>query len=497
MAEKLIFNRFIVVYFCLLMFLPVALGFSAQAPGNGLDTLTSDPYDPMIPDDYSSLIDFSNHGKWGLYNVHDPSGIKAGDYYYVYCTDVMLGYWKQPRVGIPVRRSKDLVHFEFVGWAFDSIPEEASDYVRKANEGKRADNIWGPFIMKYDKVYRLYYSFSAMGSDASFIGLAESPSPDGPWVQKGEVVTSVRHGGRNAIDPTVVVNPDDGSQWMAYGSCFGGIFMLQIDPKTGLALKPGDKGILIASRDGVSADGCGKGENGINGISNIEGADITYNPKLKKYFLFVSYDWLGNKYNVRVGRADKPNGPYKDFFGVDFTKQVNHLPIITHPYQFENHPGWAGVGHCGILTDGPEYYMLHQGRLQPRNDMMNLHIRQIVWTKTGWPVVSPERYDPVPKFKITKDSIIGTWEEIDLSLQEYVNKSLKINLLSDGTIAGMAGAYWSLKDDILTLKKGKGQPPLDVILLNAWDWERSRRTIVFTGLGVNGCSVWGKKVVGN
>jgi arabinan endo-1,5-alpha-L-arabinosidase len=454
--------------------------------------ITDEQLNPNIPDDYSKLADYSNRDKWGLYNVHDPSGIKVDDYYYVYSTDVMLGYHKQPQVGIQVRRSKDLVHFEFLGWAFNGIPKEAFDYVKKINDGREPDNIWAPFIMKHKNTFRLYYSVSCMGSDASYIGLAESNSPEGPWVQKGAVVTSARHGGHNAIDPAVVVDNKTNEHWMAYGSCFGGIFMLKLDASTGLAQQPGDLGALIASRDNVSADGCGKGENGIDGTCNIEGVDIVYNPQFSKYYLFVSYDWLGHKYNVRVGKADAPNGPYKDFDNKDFTEQINHKPVLTHAYKFENHAGWAGLGHCGILTDGDKFYMLHQGRLQPQNAMMDLHIREITWTTDGWPVVSPERFVQLPQSEITSDKIAGTWEEIILNVEEPVNQSSKLTFLPNGTIHGLKNSTWKLVGNQLIINK-ENEPALTLYLLNTWDWENSKSTIVYTGLNNKGLGVWGKK----
>jgi len=86
---------------------------------------------------------------------------------------------------IQVRKSLDLVNWEFVGWAFPEIPEEAVEWVRSRNEGRGATNIWAPYVMKQGDVYRLYFSVSAFGKKTSWIGLAESDSPEGPWVQKG------------------------------------------------------------------------------------------------------------------------------------------------------------------------------------------------------------------------------------------------------------------------------------------------------------------------
>ena len=86
---------------------------------------------------------------------------------------VPLGY-------IQVRKSKDLVNWDLVGWAFPEIPLEAVNWVRTHAEGQGATNIWAPYIIKHNDVYRLYYCVSAFGKKTSYIGLAESASPEGP-----------------------------------------------------------------------------------------------------------------------------------------------------------------------------------------------------------------------------------------------------------------------------------------------------------------------------
>ena len=97
----------------------------------------------------------------------------------------------------------------------------------------------------------------------------------------------------NAIDPTVVVDKA-GNHWFYYGSAWDGIYILKLDPATGLAATSGDKGRRIAQRGFTNGH--------ING--NIEGPEVIYNPQFDKYYMFISYDWLQTKYNVRVGRAD-------------------------------------------------------------------------------------------------------------------------------------------------------------------------------------------------
>ena len=124
----------------------------------------------------------------------------------------------------------------------------------------------------------------------------------------------------NAIDPSVVVTPG-GEHWMVYGSAWDGIYSLKLDPATGFASSAGDKGKRIANR-GFTA---GK----YNG--NIEGADLLYNSQLNKYFLFIAYDWLQTKYNVRVMKSDKPDGSFYDFNGTDANTNIDHGPMIIAP----------------------------------------------------------------------------------------------------------------------------------------------------------------------
>ena len=79
--------------------------------------------------------------------------------------------------------------------------------------------------MPYQGIYRLYYCVSAFGRNTSYIGMAESDSPEGPWIQKGCVVKTGEGDAMNAIDPSVVEDPETGKWWMHYGSYFGGLYL--------------------------------------------------------------------------------------------------------------------------------------------------------------------------------------------------------------------------------------------------------------------------------
>lgn len=152
---------------------------------------SANPWD----DNYLSVAKMEDYHQWGTYNVHDPSCRKLGDYYYMYSTDAIFGENRKEaeEKGVPLgyiqmRRSKDLVHWEFLGWAFSKIPAEAVQWVQSYTDGQGATNIWAPYIIPYKDKFRLYYCVSAFGRKTSYIGLAESSSPEGPWTPTGCVV---------------------------------------------------------------------------------------------------------------------------------------------------------------------------------------------------------------------------------------------------------------------------------------------------------------------
>ena len=52
---------------------------------------------PDYSDDYSRIWEPKFYKQWGTYNVHDPSCIKAGEYYYMYSTDAIY-FRERPRM---------------------------------------------------------------------------------------------------------------------------------------------------------------------------------------------------------------------------------------------------------------------------------------------------------------------------------------------------------------------------------------------------------------
>ena len=443
----------------------------------------------LITDTYESIASPSNSSKWSVYNVHDPSIIKEGEWYYCYNTDVAYG--AAPRIGIMVRKSKDLVDWQYVGWALNALPSLAVQYITSYG-ATPVQGLWAPYIMKVGQEFRLYYSLAPTNGRTSCIGLFTSTSPEGPWSEKGLVVTSGNTGpGTNAIDPTVVVTPV-GEHWMVYGSSWDGLFELQLNPATGLALNSGDKGMRKVRR-GITGGI-------ING--NLEGPELIYNAQRNMYYLFVAYDWLSTKYNVRVFRSAAPDGPFLDFNGVNVDNQADNGPMIIAPYKFSDHQGWQGVSHCAVFQDNGQYFIAHQGRPTINPAYMVLHVRKLFWTSDGWPIASPERYALEDNANVAVENITGQWDRIKLDYhvvpgfdKEQLFPDLQIAtdliLNSGGTINTNAGT-WTYTAPWLQLTWNTGTVE-KVLVQKGRDWESKKNSFVFTGLNEAGIAIWGKK----
>ena len=90
--------------------------------------------------------------RWGLLNAHDPSIFKDDNgYYYVYSTDAEVS--NAAKMGIQIRKSKDLINWEFVGWAMDGLPAGLPQEIR---EVVTPTTLWAPDIVKVGDQYRLY-----------------------------------------------------------------------------------------------------------------------------------------------------------------------------------------------------------------------------------------------------------------------------------------------------------------------------------------------------
>lgn len=452
------------------------------------------------PVDFSLLLDTYGHlaspdltNQWAHYNVHDPAYLVEDDFTYSYSTDVAFGHSIRP--GLQIRRSINLVEWEFVGWVFPTIPTRGANFIRQ-NGGEPNAGLWAPYIIKVGSEYRLYYSLASNKPRLSCIGMATASDPKGPFIERGLVVRSFDDANThtNAIDPTVIVDKS-GKHWMYYGSSWDAIYKLELDPSTGLAKIENDKGVRIAHRGFTS--------NTING--NIEGPEIIYNPEFDKYYLFIAYDWLETKYNVRVGRSESAEGPFFDMFGNNMNELADNKPMILAPYRFEGHSGWQGVSHPGVFEKDGNFYIGHQGRPGVNHFYMVMHTRQIFWTADGWPLVSCQRYATEEETEVAEQELTGNWQYMDFDYnvvpgfaEEQISPNFvdseAITLEQGGAISGTITGTWSYNSPWLTISPDGGTS-VQLRVERGRDWENGvASTVLFTGYNSLGLPFWGKKV---
>lgn len=265
------------------------------------------------------------------FESHDPSMMwdPVGKMYYSYATDsAITSPFKQ---GIPVRRSKDLVNFEYVGTALsDEAVAEGRD---NGPDFKPTGGFWAPYTEYCNGEYRMYYSATkAFGSSESRIWLAVAEKPEGPFENRGVVMDTwdTPDTDPNAIDAHVE-DTADGRKYFIYGSFFGGIFCKELNPETGMPINPDAhyQGIRLAKKPADSH------------VDGPEGAAVMYHPDTKYYYLFLSYGWLGENYDIRVGRCREITGPYVDFHGKSLDGESLGTKLAGS-YSFESEMPWAG-----------------------------------------------------------------------------------------------------------------------------------------------------------
>jgi arabinan endo-1,5-alpha-L-arabinosidase len=187
-------------------------------------------------------------------------------------------------------------------------------------------------------------------------------SPDFKFEDCGIVASSDGIEDCNAIDPAVFLDPTDGKLWLTYGSYFGYIRLVQLDPKTGKRVDPNDKPINIAI--------------------NCEASDMIYRDGW--YYLLATHGsccrGADSGYNIRVGRARAVVGPFLDNMGVDMLQGGGKLVVGSSGRVI-------GPGHFGLLDlgGGVQKFSMHYEADLDRGGASVLDIRPLLW-KDGWPV---------------------------------------------------------------------------------------------------------------
>lgn len=287
--------------------------------------------------------------------LHDPSTL-------IQDTD---GTWWLFATGVQIvsAHSRDLKTWTYGDPVLAAPPPWASEVA----PGNKKHHYWAPDIIQVGDLWHLYYSVSEFGKNTSAIALATSPpldpgKPGGGWTDRGIVIRSGPGKDYNAIDPALLL--DEGKLWMAFGSFWGGLFLVELDPKTGLRLDPEAKPHRIAWSREIEAP--------------------TLYRRGEYYYLFVNEGLCckgkDSTYRVRVGRGRAITGPYVD-------DQGKHLLEAGGREVLGSEGDFIGPGHLGLLKDGDQEWASVHFYDGTRHGAPHLALRRLGWTEDGWPVI--------------------------------------------------------------------------------------------------------------
>jgi len=374
----------------------------------------------------------------GRVAVHDPAIAQEHGVYYLFGTHRRCA------------RSTDMVHWERFENNLSRDPYALlgdiwREWPKQETNPDLLENTWAPDVIWNGTMGKWCMYLSINGDHfQSVIVLLTAPHLDGDWTYVGPVVYSgfdaknlwrtdvpkvlelksienndsygydlsryfsLKDTRINAIDASPVLC-EHGEMWMGFGSWFGGIWMLKLDPRTGLRDYSVRYPLVKNSSDpyyGVKIAG---------GYWN-SGEGSYFIRSNGWWYLFVSYGWLGRTggYQIRLFRSKSLLGPYSDQNGnsaVSFGEIPNnqtHGTGIRIMSSVRWHGGPADVadievsqGHNSVIrraSDGRLFIVYHTrfadrafGKYSDDEDYES-HVRELLPTSNGWLVVAPYEY---------------------------------------------------------------------------------------------------------
>lgn len=214
-------------------------------PDNGNGTFTN----PIFNDEFS-----------------DPDIIRVGDDYY------MTGTTMHVMPGLPVLRSRDLVNWELLGYAFDRL-DMGPEYRFQDGKDAYGAGIWAPTIRFHNGTFYIFSNINGHGTQ-----VFRAKDPKGPWT-------------RNELGATIhdlsVLFDDDGRIYAVYG----------YDEVHAVELKSDLTGVVPGTDRIIMPKGSAVGE----------GHHIY---KVKGKYIIISADYapVGR---MTASRADTIDGPYE------------------------------------------------------------------------------------------------------------------------------------------------------------------------------------------
>lgn len=226
-----------------------------------------------------------------------------------------------------------------------------------------------PDVLKIGDRYLVIYGATGGGLGGGHNGriltmwnkTLDPKSPDFKFTEAIEVAASDGLEDNDAIDPGLLLDPVTGRLWVSYGTYFGTIRLIELDPKTGERVK-GNEALDIAI--------------------DCEASDLIYRDGW--YYLLGTHgtccDGVNSTYNIVVGRSRQVTGPYLDNVGRDMFHGGGKMVIAAGDRV-------AGPGHFGrtIIDEGVEVMSCHYEADFDQGGRSVLGIRPLLW-RNGWPV---------------------------------------------------------------------------------------------------------------
>lgn len=226
-----------------------------------------------------------------------------------------------------------------------------------------------PDVVKIGDRYLVAYSATGGGLGGGHSGKVltmwnktlDPNSPDFEYSEPIEVAYSEENEDCDAIDPGLLLDPTTGRLWLSYGTYFGFIRLVELDPTTG-ARKEGNEPINIAI--------------------DCEATDLLYRDGW--YYLLGTHgtccDGPNSTYNIVVGRSRNVEGPYLDNMGRDMLEGGGKMVASSGNRR-------TGAGHFGryIEDDGVEKMSLHFEADFDKGGRSVLAVLPLLW-KNDWPV---------------------------------------------------------------------------------------------------------------
>lgn len=243
---------------------------------------------------------------------------------------------------------------------------------------------------------------------------------------KHQITTWNKGYGAHAIDPCVFYD-QEGTLWMTYGSWSGGIYMIELDPETGLR-KTTHTYPYETSGDnptdpymGIRISGGGGSTGEASYIQYIDGY----------YYLFVTYGGLfaTGGYNMRLFRSEKVTGPYKDVSGQNAVangQQVDSdrgLRVMGYHKWSWWKTAQTAQGHNSVYYDEAtkKIYLFCHSRTDLGHEGHYMIVHQMFLNEDGWLCSSPFQYDGKETIAsdVTAADIVGSYEMIPQIATNY------------------------------------------------------------------------------